>query len=133
MTLEKGELIKSGKSLDEEFKRYNGSEENWLKYTELQLAQRGKKIKDMERDYPNLPPSWCDMVYDYCYMTGDAEIERKIKAGDYDKPQKPRDTAGGIIKGALEILDSDGKLIEAPPTSPKSPNKDKILEENKES
>ena len=39
--------------------------ENPYKYTNVELAERKKALRDMERDYPNLPFQWLEMVYDY--------------------------------------------------------------------
>ena len=33
-------------------------------YTVLQLAERTKALKDLERDYPNVPFGWLELVYD---------------------------------------------------------------------
>ena len=48
-------------SITEEFPRYEAP--NPFKYSKIQLAQRTKALRDMHRDYPNLPESWLEMVY----------------------------------------------------------------------
>jgi hypothetical protein len=37
---------------------------NPYKYTKVQLAKRKKDIKAMIRDYPTVPPMYCEWLYD---------------------------------------------------------------------
>ena len=38
---------------------------NPYNYTNVELAERKKALRDMEKDYPNLPFGWLEMVYDW--------------------------------------------------------------------
>jgi hypothetical protein len=96
-----------GKSIDEEFTRYDNSKDNWLNYTKVELAEKEKHLKDMCRDYPHLPEAWCEMVYDYAKQKGPDEITRIIASGELEKPSKKNRQNGGVIKDAIAILDRD--------------------------
>ena len=104
--LESSDFLKPP-SLDDKFKRYNPEQDNWLKYTPLEMSERKQAIKAMEKDYPHLPPSWCDMVFDFVHMKGKKEIDRIINSKEFEKKSsKKRDTTGGVVKGALVIEDA---------------------------
>ena len=56
------------------------------KYTNVELAERKKALRDMERDYPNLPFQWLEMVYDFNKNTPDAEVKEIINEGRWEVP-----------------------------------------------
>lgn len=55
--------------------------ENPYNYTNLQLAERKKALRDLERDYPNLPFGWLEMVYDFEKNTPKEQVEKIINEG----------------------------------------------------
>ena len=73
----------------EELKRYE--QPNPYNYTKLELSERKKVLRDMERDYPNLPYAWLEMTYDFWKQTDPEKINEIIKSGDWEKPAKPRE------------------------------------------
>ena len=60
--------------------------ENPYGYTNLQLAERKKALKDMEKDYPHLPFGWLEMVYDYVYNEEPEKIKQIINEGKFETP-----------------------------------------------
>ena len=55
--------------------------ENPYNYTKCQLAERKKALRDLERDFPNLPFAWLEMVFDFEKNTPPEEIEKIINEG----------------------------------------------------
>ena len=62
--------------------------ENPYNYTKIQLARRTKDVKELEKHYPSLPPSWLDMVWDYCENTDPEELQRVIESGQFEGPSQ---------------------------------------------
>ena len=95
------------KHLDDEFPRYDNAQDNWLRYTKAELAAKEKHLKEMARDYPNLPESWLELVYDFGKQKGEEELARIIESGQFEKPSTKGRDFGGVIKGAIGIFDRD--------------------------
>ena len=70
--------------LETELKRHKP--ENPYKYTNVELAERKKALRDMERDYPNLPYQWLEMVYDFNKNTPEDEVKKIINEGKWEGP-----------------------------------------------
>lgn len=85
--------------------------DNPFNYTKMQLAQRSKAIKDAEKDYPNIPPSWIEMMYDVVENKSKEEVEEIINSGAWETPAKVRDVPQTLMSG--EILDTEGKLLKS--------------------
>lgn len=85
--------------------------ENPFNYTKMQLAHRSKAIKDAEKDYPGIPPTWIEMMYDVVENKSKEEIEEIINSGAWETPAKVRDIPETLMSG--EILDFEGKLLES--------------------
>jgi hypothetical protein len=81
-------------------------EENPYNYTPLEKAERSKAMKDMARDYPNLPHSWLEMVYDFWKHTPVERVEEIVNNGEWDKPGRFSNSSGGTIH-TMTILDKD--------------------------
>ena len=62
--------------------------ENPYKYTNVELAERKKALRDMERDYPNLPYQWLEMVYDFNKKTPQDDVIKIINEGKWETPGK---------------------------------------------
>ena len=92
-------------SITEEFPRYEAP--NPFKYSKIQLAQRTKALRDMHRDYPNLPESWLEMVYDYHENTPKEEVEQIINEGKWEGAGMFSKVAGGTIVCG-QIIDPSG-------------------------
>jgi len=58
--------------------------ENPYNYTKVQLAERKKALRDLQRDYPNLPFGWLEMCYDFEKNTPPEEIEKIINEGSWE-------------------------------------------------
>lgn len=61
-------------------------EENPFGYTNLELAQRKKALLDMEKDYPNVPYAWLEMLYDWHAHTPNEEVKEIINTGKWEYP-----------------------------------------------
>jgi len=55
--------------------------ENPFHYTKCQLAEKKKALRDLERDYPNLPFAWLEMMYDWEKNTPPEEVQTIINEG----------------------------------------------------
>jgi len=62
--------------------------ENHYNYTNVELAERKKALRDMERDYPHLPFGWLELVYDFEKNTPKEEVEKIINEGTFEVPGK---------------------------------------------
>ena len=91
-------------SLTDIFPRHK--EDNPYNYSNLEKAERSKALKDMERDYPNLPYGWLEMVYDHWKNTPKEEQEEIINSGKWEGKSKFRNNSGGVIQ-ALQVLSKE--------------------------
>jgi len=96
-------------SIDEVIPRH--VEDNPYSYTPLEKAERNKAIKDMAKDYPNLPPSWLEMVYDFWKHTPTERVEEIINKGEWEGSGRFSKSQGGTLV-AMEVLDSEPPLKE---------------------
>ena len=62
--------------------------DNPYKYTKVQLAERKKALRDLARDYPNVPYAWLEMTYDWEKNTPPEEVEKIINEGLWEVPGK---------------------------------------------
>jgi len=76
--------------------------ENPFNYTRVQLAEKKKVLKDIQRDFPHVPIAWAEMCYDFCENTPTDEIEKIIEQGLWDAPSKHANPPGGVLK-SIEI------------------------------
>ena len=79
-------------------------EENPYNYTTIEKAERSKALKDMAKDYPKLPFSWVEMVYDFWKHTPKETFEDIINKGLWEKAGKFSDAKGGVLHN-MEILE----------------------------
>ena len=73
-------------------------------YTDAECAKKDLAVRDMVRDHPNLPPKWCDWLYDVVTHKTQEEVEEIMASGAWDKPMNVDRETGGIIKGGMEVL-----------------------------
>ena len=85
-------------------------EENPYNYTPLEKAERNKAIKDMAKDYPNLPHGWLEMVYDFWKKMPTEDVNDIINNGTWDAPGRFSNSSGGVIN-ALEVLEPDDESL----------------------
>ena len=45
----------------------------------------------------SLPPHWLDLVYDFHHIKGQAEVDRIIASGEWDRPGKFSGPIGGVL------------------------------------
>ena len=95
-------MTETALSIDEVFPRHK--EENPFHYTQLEKAERAKAIRDMAKDYPNLPGAWLDMAYDFWKNTPQKEVEDIINTGKWEKAGRFSNCKGGVLH-TMEILD----------------------------
>ena len=62
--------------------------ENPYNYTNEELAERKKALKDLEKDYPHLPFGWLEMVYDWHKSTDPEEVTKIINEKTWEVPGK---------------------------------------------
>ena len=55
--------------------------ENHYNYTAVQLAERKKALRDMQRDYPDVPYAWLEMLYDWHKNTPNEKVEKIMNEG----------------------------------------------------
>ena len=78
--------------------------ENPFKYTSLQLAQRSKALKDMERDYPNLPYAWLELAYDFVANEDENKINDIINSGAWETRPLSAEEKQDLIHSKLEEM-----------------------------
>ena len=81
-------------------------EENHYNYTKVEQAERSKAIKDMAKDYHNLPQGWLEMVYDFWKNTPEEQVNDIINKGEWEKPGRFSNSTGGVID-AMEVLENN--------------------------
>ncbi len=74
-------------------------------FTKAQLARRKYEIKLLAERYPNLPPTWLDMVWNHVERTPKEEIERVIATGAWEGPPKKPHVMGGVVKDGVHVED----------------------------
>jgi len=57
-------------------------------YTNLELEEKAKRIKNLEKEYPNVPPYWMDMLYDYLSKKDDEELKKMINEDKHGEAAK---------------------------------------------
>ena len=60
--------------------------ENPYNYSNVELAQRTKAIKDIQKDYPKVNISWVEWLYDTIENLPEAEVQDIIEKNLWDKP-----------------------------------------------
>ena len=58
------------------------------KYTPKQEAEKESYVKQLIRDYPDVPPLYCEWVVDYCLNTPQEELDEIMASGRLDDPGK---------------------------------------------
>ena len=74
--------------MDEELDIPRHKPENHFAYTNLELAERKKALRDMEHDYSTLPYAWLEMIYDWHKHTPEQEVKTIINKGLWEGPGK---------------------------------------------
>ncbi len=62
--------------------------DNPYNYTPLQLTERKKALRDLEKDYPNLPFGWLEMVYDWHAHQDENVVKQIINQKTFEGPGK---------------------------------------------
>ena len=62
--------------------------ENPFNYTAEEILLRKKALREMEKDYPNLPFAWLEMVYDFHKNTSAATVSEIINKRTWEVPGK---------------------------------------------
>ena len=60
--------------------------ENPFDYTPDELRERKKALRDLARDYPDLPFAWLEMVYDFHKNTSAEKVSEIIKCKTWETP-----------------------------------------------
>ena len=74
---------------------------NPYNYTNVQLAERKKTLKDLAEVYPSLPFAWLEMAYDFEKNTSREEIQRIIHEKMWEKPGKFTPGINGMYSGDM--------------------------------
>jgi hypothetical protein len=91
-----------GRSLDEEFDRKR-VHTNPCNFSPATLRRRENEMKDLQRAYPNINPSWLEMAWSYCEYTPQEEQDRIVNEKLWEGPPLNRRVPGGVIKDAIVI------------------------------
>ena len=93
-------------------------ETNVYNYTKVELAKKEKAVKDMMKDYPQVPKKWCDWLYDVIEHMPPDEVEEIINKGLWEKEGKFSKAEGGILKSGIVLnedftpVETSGSLVE---------------------
>ena len=93
-------------------------------FSKVELAARTKHLKELRRDYPDVPDGWLEMAYDWHHRTPQEEIDRIIESGEWEAPGKFSNEKGGVLQSVViepppEQLDDPPPLLdEGPATAP---------------
>lgn len=79
--------------------------DNKLNYTNLELAEKEKWIREAKKDYPNIPEQFISWAIDYRKILGDAKFNEMINNGEFSKSANPRDTPTVLMSGVVENLE----------------------------
>ena len=79
---------------------------NPYNYTEVQLATRKSAVRAMIKDYPTVPPMWCEWLYDVIENKPKEEVERIMNEGLWEAPGKFAEAKGGILH-TVEVFNED--------------------------
>ena len=80
--------------------------ENPYNYTKIQIAERTSAVRAMIRDYPSVPPMWCEWLYDVITNKPKEEVEQIINEGLWEVPSKFSTAPGGVLN-AVEVFNED--------------------------
>jgi len=100
---------------------------NPYNYTKVQLAEKKSAVRAMIKDYPTVPPMWCEWLYDVITNKPKEEVEKIINEGLWETPSKFAKPLGGTFK-TVEVFNEDFTPYEFPP---KENETLAILDENK--
>ena len=81
-----------------------GNQMNWDPVT---LARREKDIIAMRKDYPKVPPLWCEWLWDMNEKTGKVEIERIINTGEWEVPGKFSNPPSGVGTEGCDVFETE--------------------------
>ena len=70
-------------------------------YTKVELAARTKHLKELARDYPEVPEGWLEMCYDWHHRTPKEEIERIMESGEWEGNGKFSQEKGGVLQSVV--------------------------------
>ena len=77
---------------------------NPYNYTPLQFATRDKAVNDMSKDFPNIPYKWLEWLYDTIEHKDEAEVEKIINEGLWEKPVNTTRQLGGTLTEGNEVI-----------------------------
>ncbi len=77
---------------------------NGDKLSLAERKQREKDVKELQIMYPNLPPLWLDLVWNFWNSKSESEIQEIIDSKEWEKASTSfRD--GGVIKDCITVED----------------------------
>jgi hypothetical protein len=63
-------------------------EDNPEGLTKLQLMERDRAVKEIQRQYPNASPMHIQWCHNYIRRMGLEKVREQINSGEFDKPSK---------------------------------------------
>ena len=87
---------------------------NPYNYTPVQLAKRTRDLKQIVRDFPTVPPLWCEWMYDVIENTPPEEVEKIINEKLWEKPSEKFSKAPGGTLNTVECFNEDWTPYEFP-------------------
>lgn len=79
---------------------------NPYNYTQTQLNTRTSALREMVKDYPNVPPMWCEWLYDVITNKSQEEVENIINNKLWETPSKFAVAPGGTLN-SVECFNED--------------------------
>jgi len=65
-------------------------------YSNMELTKRKELVDELEKKFPNIPPSWLEMCYDWLHGKTDEELTKMVNEHKITPPA-PRDIKAGSI------------------------------------
>ena len=84
-------------------------------FTKVEVAARTKHLKELKRDYPDVPDGWLEMAYDWHHRTPQEEIDRIIESGEWEGNGKFANEQGGVLQSVVIESPTESNQSDDPP------------------
>lgn len=73
----------------------------------LQICRRKYDMKLLKKQYPNLPDTWLEMVWNFVERTPPEEVDKIIESGSWEKPPTNPHSTGGVVKDGISVSEAE--------------------------
>ena len=90
-------------TIDDEFvrtKKYT----NDCNFSDEVLRRRELEMKDLRKLYPNVPPAWLELSWNYCEFTPQEEQDNVVKNKLWEEKPTKRRATGGTLYNSMNIV-----------------------------